>query len=45
MVEAESEKARNFYLKYGFIQFSQDQNRLFIAMETVEEMFNDTDTQ
>jgi len=43
VVEADSEKG--FYLKYGFIQFSQDQNRLFIAMETVEEMFNDADTQ
>jgi ribosomal protein S18 acetylase RimI-like enzyme len=40
VVEAENENARNFYRKFGFILFSQDHNKLFIAMQTVEKMFS-----
>jgi predicted GNAT family N-acyltransferase len=36
VVEAENEKARQLYLEYGFIQFSDHANKLFLPMKTVE---------
>lgn len=36
IVEAENEKARQFYLKYGFIQFPDHANKLFLPMKTLE---------
>jgi predicted GNAT family N-acyltransferase len=37
VVEAENEKARSFYLEFGFIQFPDHPNKLFMLMRTVEE--------
>jgi predicted GNAT family N-acyltransferase len=37
VVEAENEKARNFYLEFGFIQFPDHPDKLFILMRTIEE--------
>ena len=39
VVEAENEKARSFYLEYGFIAFPEHQNKLFITMQSVKAMF------
>lgn len=39
LVEAKDEKAANFYRKYGFIDFPDHPNRLFIPMKTVEQSF------
>jgi GNAT superfamily N-acetyltransferase len=41
IVEAENEKARNFYLGYGFIQFPAHENKLFILMGTIRETLSD----
>ena len=38
VVEAQNQKARNFYLELGFIQFPDHTDKLFILMRTVEEM-------
>ncbi|HYL72697.1 MAG TPA: GNAT family N-acetyltransferase [Bryobacteraceae bacterium] len=39
VVEAENEKARNFYLEYGFVAFPDHRNKLFITMQSVKAMF------
>lgn len=36
VVEAENDKARRFYLGYGFIEFPDHANKLFLPMKTVE---------
>lgn len=41
VVEAENEKARNFYLGYGFIQFPEHENKLFILMDTIKQALSD----
>jgi ribosomal protein S18 acetylase RimI-like enzyme len=43
VVEAENEKARTFYLSYGFISFPDHQNKLFLPMATVERLFLERD--
>ena len=40
VVEADNEKARNFYLEFGIIQFPDHPDKLFILMRTVEESFS-----
>lgn len=42
VVDAKDEKARNFYLRYGFIDLPDHPNRLFMLMQTVEELFRET---
>jgi GNAT superfamily N-acetyltransferase len=42
VVDAKDEKARNFYLRYGFIDLPDHRNRLFMLMPTVEELFRET---
>ena len=37
VVEAENEKARNFYLEFGFTQFPDHQDKLFMPMRTIED--------
>lgn len=37
VAEAENEKARNFYLEFGFIQFPDHPDKLFIMMRTIED--------
>lgn len=39
VVDAKDENARNFYRRYGFIDLPDHPNRLFIPMQTVEEVF------
>jgi predicted GNAT family N-acyltransferase len=41
VVEAENEKARQFYLSYGFILFPDHQNKLFLPMRTIERTFSE----
>jgi hypothetical protein len=36
VVEAENDKARQFYLEYGFIEFPGHVKKLFLPMKTVE---------
>lgn len=36
VVEAENDKARQFYLEYGFIAFPDHVNKLFLPMNTLE---------
>ena len=36
VVEAENDKARRFYLEYGFIAFPDHVNKLFLPMNTLE---------
>ena len=38
VVNAKDDAARNFYERYGFRPFVDDQNRLFIPMETITEL-------
>jgi GNAT superfamily N-acetyltransferase len=40
VVEAENEKARRFYLDYGFIQFPDHSSKLFILMHSVKETWS-----
>ena len=40
VVEAENEKARQFYLEYGFIRFPANPNKLFLPMSTIKESFS-----
>ena len=40
VAEAENDSARHFYLEYGFIQFPEYANKLFIPMKTVESAFD-----
>lgn len=39
VVDAKDEKARSFYLSYGFIDLPDHPNRLFMLMQTVEQLF------
>ena len=39
VVEAENDKARRFYLDYGFISFPKQPNKLFLPMRTIEKLF------
>jgi GNAT superfamily N-acetyltransferase len=41
VVDAKDEKARNFYLSYGFIALPDLPNRLFMLMQTVEQLFRE----
>ena len=40
VVDAKSDQARDFYLHYGFHQFPGHSHRLFIMMETIEQMLS-----
>lgn len=39
VVDAKDEKARAFYKAYGFIELPEHPNRLFIPMQTIEQLF------
>ncbi|MFZ0480034.1 MAG: GNAT family N-acetyltransferase [Terriglobales bacterium] len=39
VVDAKDEKARNFYLSYGFIALPDHPTRLFMLMQTIEQLF------
>lgn len=39
VVEAENQAARRFYREYGFLEFPDHANKLFIPMKTVEAAF------
>jgi predicted GNAT family N-acyltransferase len=39
IVDAKSDRARSFYMKYGFIETVDVDNRLMLPMRTVAEMF------
>lgn len=39
VVDTKDERAAQFYQRYGFIEFPDHRNRLFIPMRTVEELF------
>jgi GNAT superfamily N-acetyltransferase len=39
VVDARDENAVAFYKKYGFIQFPDHRNRLFLPMKTIEKLF------
>jgi hypothetical protein len=41
VVDAKDEKARNFYLSYGFIALPDHPNRLFMLIETIEQLFRE----
>jgi len=41
VVDAKDERARQFYLAYGFIEFPGHPNRLFLPMQTLEQLFRD----
>ena len=41
VVDAKDEKARNFYLSYGFIDLPDHPNRLFMLMQTIEPLFRE----
>jgi predicted GNAT family N-acyltransferase len=38
VVDAKDEKARNFYLSYGFVDLPDHPNRLFMLMQTIEKL-------
>jgi ribosomal protein S18 acetylase RimI-like enzyme len=38
VVEAENEQAIEFYLRYGFIQFPDKRDKLFLPMQTIRSM-------
>lgn len=40
IVDAKNEQARGFYLKYGFLELQGIPDRLFLPMNTVEQMFD-----
>jgi hypothetical protein len=40
VVDAKSDQARDFYLHYGFLLFRGHSHRLFIMMETIEQMLS-----
>lgn len=42
VVDAIDDKAREFYSHYGFIQFANISNRLFLPMKTIEMLINDS---
>lgn len=39
VVDAKDEKARQFYLRYGFIDLPDHRNRLYMLMQTIEQLF------
>lgn len=39
IVDAKDEKAHRFYLDFGFIPFPESQERLFLAMATVQRLY------
>ena len=39
VVEAENEKARSFYLSYGFLSFPDQPGKLFLPMRTINKLF------
>lgn len=39
IVDAKDDRARSFYLKYGFIELPAIPNRLFLPMATIEQLF------
>ncbi len=39
IVDAKDEEARNFYVKYGFIELPDNPHRLFLPMKTIAAMF------
>ena len=41
VVEAENANAIKFYRSYGFIQFSDRPDKLFLPMQTIKEMFGE----
>jgi len=45
VVDAKDERAIYFYAKYGFIQFPDHPNRMFLPMKTVADMFARADAQ
>ena len=42
VVDAKDENAKIFYRRYGFMEFPDYANRLFLPMETIERMFDQT---
>ena len=45
VVDAKDEKARNFYLSYGFIDLPYHPKRLFMLMQTIEQLFREAARQ
>ena len=43
IVDAEDEKAHKFYSDFGFIAFPESKKRLFLPMQTIEELFPEPD--
>jgi hypothetical protein len=41
IVDAKDENAHGFYTEYGFISFPDARNRLFLPMQTIEDLFPD----
>lgn len=41
VVEALSEEARRFYLKYGFVPFIQSSMKLYLPMKSIEALFRE----
>ncbi len=41
VVDAKDDNARRFYTGFGFIDFPETVNRLFLPMQTIEEIFPD----
>ncbi len=39
VVDAKDERANGFYRKYGFLELPGHENRLFLPVRTIEEMF------
>lgn len=39
VVDAKDEQARGFYSEFGFIAFPETVNRLFLPMQTIEQLF------
>ena len=39
VADAKDEKAKKFYMAYGFIEFPDHPNRVFLPMKTIEQMF------
>jgi len=42
VVDAKDERARNFYLSYGFVDLPDHPNRLFMLMQTIEQLFRES---
>lgn len=41
IVDAKDESAKSFYMKYGFMELPETDNRLFIPIQTVQAMLSD----